>query len=533
MSFTSINGIGLKGLNSDLAAWELSPEFVTSGVNFRSLANKIVSSGSIEDWDAPGAGINAGHLVSVKTTAGDFWLSLGRASVYVYNGATWTDITSVAGYGGLGADDELKWNSCMLGKIPVINNSQHVPEYWDPQSITQVMQPLDFDASNTWSAKGYSAKVIRSHKNILFALNLTEGATEIPGGFRWSHPAAIGGLPYTWDETDASGLAGKAQLGGHYGELLDGLTLRNSFVLYSDSGVNILDYTGDELVWDRRDLSTSYGIAGTNCVAEFKGLHLFLGDGDIIKNDGNRIESVVHNRIRSRLTSQMSADYYNRSYVVRNVALKEIWFCVPEDSAQYPNVAYVYNWKDDSWSIHDLPYVEDGLGAVTTGVSFAAYGPRSDAPETYSTVTGTYDSTSLTYGTVQRTPNNHTVVGVYGSSTSGLTILDPVDTTSGEDTDFFIERTDLLIGDAEHTYTITELFPYMDSEDEVTIQIGSSFEPGGTVNWSNELSYTPGTTRKLDVLSTGTYFSYRVRSVTTGKVALTGMGIKFEQNGLR
>lgn len=523
MKFTSINGTGFKGLNSDISPWELSPEFITSGVNFRSSANRIVSAGSNEDWDAPSANINAGHVLPVQTSGGsDFWMVLGRASIEVFDGALWHDMSSAAGYSGLGADDELLWTSCMLGAIPVINNPQHAPEVWTPQQTTTILTPLNFDASNDWATMGYSFDTIRSHKNFLFALDLLENGEEFPNSYRWSHPADINGLPFTWDETDPSALAGKAQLGGDSGKIVDGWSLRDSFSMYSERGVNILDYTGDEFVWRRRELSSAFGIIAKNCIAEIKGTHFFLSDGDIVKNDGNRLESVVHNKIRKRLTSQMSSDYYDRSFVVRNTALKEIWFCVPEDGSEYPNVAYVYNWRDDVWSIHDLP----------ANIVHAAYGPQSSPPVTYLTVPGTYDTTLLTYGSQKRTPLNSTVIGGY-SDTSGLVILDPNDSTPGIDTDFFIERRDIQIGDVKGVKTITRTYPYMDGESPVTIQIGSSQSVGGTIDWTNEITFDPRTQRKIDIRSTGMLHAYRIRSIGDGAVSLTGMGIDYIESGSR
>ena len=541
MKMASVNGVGFKGINSDVAPWELDPEYITLGRNFRIQANRLISAGSNEDWDTPSVASNAGLVVPVVTNAGSFWLTLGRSAttdgVQVFNGTSWTDISSASGaYSGIGVDGELDWTACMLGSIPIINNPQHFPEYWSPQQTTQVLQALLFDATNTWQAKGYSCNVIRSHKNFLFALGLTEGATELPHSYRWSHPADNNGLPFTWDEDDLSGLAGKAQLGGDSGALIDGLSLRDSFCMYSESGVNILDYTGDEFVWRRRELSSAFGVLTRNVIAEIKGTHFFLADGDIVRNDGNRLDSIIHNRIRKRLTSQMSADYYDRSYVVRDTALKELWFCVPEDGAQYPNTAYVYNWRDDSWSIHSIPYTEDpATGAVTFGISNAGYGQQAEPPTTYDVLIGvndTYALTTLTYGSQKRTPLNNTVIGV-DQVGNGLIVLDPTNPALVEDTDFFIERTDIVLEGQDNVTMVTRLYPYMDGADPVQIQIGSQEFSGGTVTWGTWLDFDPSTDRKLDVRSTGKLHGYRVRSVGAGQVAMTGMGVEYELAGKR
>ena len=40
--------------------------------------------------------------------------------------------------------------------------------------------------------------------------------------------------------------------------------------------------------------------------------------------------------------------------MARNQTYNEIWFAVPEDQAVFPNVAYVYNYRDNTWGLRDL-----------------------------------------------------------------------------------------------------------------------------------------------------------------------------------
>ncbi|RLD75153.1 MAG: hypothetical protein DRJ15_17380, partial [Bacteroidetes bacterium] len=295
--------------------WTLPPEFITYGRNFRVSSGAIVPKGGVQEFSTAPASWFPAHVFHIGSLGNNYWIVAGRTKVYVVVGAVWHDITSAAGYGTLNANDELLWTTCALGEIPILNNPQAHPEYWSPQQTTQILQPLLFDATNTWLAKTYSAKVFRSHKNFLFALNLTEGSTEFPDSFRWSHPADVNGLPATWDETDEAFLAGKASLGGNYGDIIDGASLRDSFPIYSESGINILDYTNDEYVWRRRELSSTIGLLTTNCVVEIKGTHFLLGDSDVVTNDGNQINSIAHNRIRKDLFTKIDTDNFNRCYV--------------------------------------------------------------------------------------------------------------------------------------------------------------------------------------------------------------------------
>lgn len=534
----SLNNIGTKGLNTDVTQWDLPPEFITSGVNFRIFANAIRTSGGYADWSVSPVMFNPGHIMHVGATSGDYWLVAGRTAVYSFDGQNWSDVSSAAGYAGLGPDDELNWTGCMLGKIPIINSPQHSPEYWSPPSPGQLLQPLNFSPTATWDETDKSFQVIRSHKNFLFALNLQEGLNEIPDGYRWSHPADINGLPFTWDETDQSALAGIAQLGGDGGAIIDGQSLRDSFAMYSENSIDILDFTGDEFVWRRRELSNTVGLLSKQCLIEVKGTHFFLADGDIVKNDGNSIESIVHNRIRRQLTARMNTDYYHRSYAVRNNSLKEMWFCVPEEGAEYPNVAYIYNWKDDTWAIRTLPYetspAVDPLDPpiIDKAVAFSGYGPQSAPTLAWDDWQGTWDSQERVWGSRQRTPLDDTIVGVDGAGSS-LLVLDPTDIRNSGPLGTRIERTNFPLEGMRQVTTITRVYPHMQGTEPVQIQFGSQDYAGAPIRWKPAQTFTPGMDRKLDIRTTGELHSWRIQSLGEGNWVMSGMDIEYTPNGVR
>tara|TARA_R110000803_G_scaffold210829_1_gene284074 strand:- start:17322 stop:18887 length:1566 start_codon:yes stop_codon:yes gene_type:complete len=516
----TLSDIGTKGLNSDVAPWDLPPEFITAGKNFRVDAGSILSSGGSEVWSTSGTAFNPGYLMHIPAVSSNYWLVYGRSAVYVFDGTTWTDVSSTAGYAGIGIDDEQLWTGCMLGQIPIASNPQGAPEYWSPQSPGQILQPLQFDAANTWAAKGYSFKVLRSHKNFLFALNLSEGASELPNSYRWSHPADINGLPFSWDETDLSSLAGKAQIGGNAGAIIDGHSLRDAFAIYSENATSVLDFTGDEFVWRRRELSTSFGLISRNCIAEVKGTHFFLGDGDIVMNDGNKIESIIHNKLRKQLISRMSVDAFTTSYVVNNLAKKELWFCVPEEDSLTPNVAYIYNWRDDSWAVRDLP----------TAVNFATYGSQTDPTTTWDTWGETWDSASGTWGSRKSTPLDDTIVGV-SSANSSLILMDPP--SSASDLNAVIERTNFPLEGHKPVTTITRVYPHVEGSGDMIIQFGSQDYAGAPVRWKPEVTFNPGTQRKVDVRTTGELHCWRIRSVGSNAWSMSGIDIEYTTAGER
>ena len=518
----SINNLGQNGLNTDVAPWDLGPEFITDGNNFKIDVNSIRSSGGSEIWSSPPVDFEAAFLMSVPALSNHFWLVAGKTAVYVFSGSTWSDISSAVGYGAIALDGQFDWTGCLLGSIPLINNPVVGPEYWSPQSVGSPLVPLLFDGVNTFLAVNKSFRVLRSHKNFLFALDLVENGVELPSSYRWSHPADTNGIPFTWDETDLSAIASIEQIGGDSGRILDGGTLRDAFCMYSERSINILDRSNDQFIFRRRNLSSTTGLLNKNCIAEVKGIHLFLGDGDILQNDGNKIDSIVHNRIRNRMNSNVNADAITKSFVVRNTASKEVWFCVPENGATFPNVAYVFNWKDNSWSIRDLP----------ENISLAAYGLQVVGTVTWDTIPGTWDTTQQTWGSNARSPLSYTLVGV-DQDTSDLVSIDPQDSGLAGNVTAYIERTNFALeGHIENT-TIVRLYPYMTGTEPVNIQVGSHQFAGGPVTWKPPITFDPTTDRKIDVRTTGKLHAWRISSIGTGHWSVSGMGIEYSLAGKR
>lgn len=523
METLTLKNIGLKGLATDPAPWSLPPEFITAGKNYRIFAGSIQTDNGLALWSTAPVAFFPGHVSRVGSISGSFWIVAGRTAVYVWDGATWTDISSVAGYAGLTTGDELRWSQALLGKIPIINNPQAAPEYWSPQQVSQVLQPLTFDGVNDWATLNYAASVVRSHKTFLFALNLTESGVEFPDSYRWSHPADVNGLPPTWDETDDAFLAGKASLGGDGGAIIDGFSLRDSFAIYSEGSINILDSTNDEFVWRRRNLSSTVGLLSKDGIAEVKGQHFLMSYGDIIKNDGNSIDSIAHNRIRREYSQRIDPDNYSRAYAIRNDIQKEVWFCIPEVGEEYPNIAYIYNWKDDSWAVKDLPQ----------DIAHAAPGPYAEPAPTWDSLAAdeTWDVQQVIWNTSIASPINDTIAGVSPVSEE-IHFLDPIG-NADDDLNFQIERTNFPLLGQKQVTTITRVYPHVRAETPITIQFGSQDYNDAPIRWKPAQTFDPATQRKLDVRTTGELHCWKISSIGQNNLSISGMTIEFVKAGFR
>lgn len=508
----TISDIGTKGINTDLPPWSLPPEFITDGINFSINTNTISGVRPLVKQSSPPSDVSAGYLVFLKSGDANTWLYCGD-NIYTTDSVTWTDVSS----GSYASQDRNAWSGGMLGKLAIVNNPEYTPEYIDPTAVTPAMTALQWDVSNTWSVAGYSCKVIRPYKNFLIALGPTEAGTYYPDAYRWSHPADTNGLPPSWDETDTAFLAGRAQLGGDGGEIVDGLQLRDSFVIYSKSSIDILDFTGDEFVFRRRSLSNSYGLVAQNAVVEVEGLHYFLADGDIVYTDGNDVKSAVYRKFKKRLASNMNVDNYHKSYAFKDEATRTIGFVVPEGTSTEPNIAYLYNYSEGTWTIREFgPTI------------FAAFGQLEYTEKTWGNTTSTWVDPDFAWGSNVDTPLNSLVMAI-DSSNSDLVV--PKNSLSG--TSAYVERLGMALEGHDNVTTITRIYPHISGTQELQIQVGSQDKAGGAVRWKASQAFRPGVDRKIDVRTTGELHCWRITAEDSGSWEFSGMTVEYVPAGKR
>lgn len=520
-----LNMLGNSGINSDVLPFELPPEFITRGENFR-VRNGFVSpfSGSIDVLNGPGD-TAVGFLKHVRIKQGDYWILASRNNVWIAfeNATGWTNISSKA-Y-GLPNGSQFDWTGSQLGQILVMNNPDSFPEYWANDTLQDKLVGLPFKPGSTWDDVGLRCRSMRAHKNFLIAMNLS-GSEDLPNGYRISHPAETNAIPFTWDTTDRSSIAVQAQLGGDGGEIVDGRTLRDSFIMYSRDSIDILNYNASsEFYWQRKELSSTVGLLSTNCLAEVKGSHFLIVDGDIVMNDGSNIQSLLYKKLLRRFNARTNEWSKLNSFVARNDVAHEVWFCVPEEDSVSASMAYIYNWKDQTWSLSELP-------ENTVSISYGS-NPSTASQEQFGTwryVPGGWNVQSKPWGTRQLTALDDILAAT--DSTGLVYEIDPKDDIKEDAFGTVIERTDFPLMDHRGNISITRVFPTA-TGDPFLIQIGTQQLAGGPVSWSGEITFDPGQDRYIDVRNTGELLCYRVKSIGKNRFRFSGMEIEHVYAGQR
>jgi hypothetical protein len=526
MPILNIRDMGTVGVNSDIAPWELPPPALSYGYNFRMSSGKIQSAGGVSPVGDP-ISDTIGHLAPTRDyNQNASWLACGKNDVFMWHQDAWVSIKGSVALNNL---DPVLWSSCSIGNVTYLNHPDYYPLYFVNKGVPDDLQMLPWHiGEETWEDRDCSCRVLRAHKNFLFALGMKEGTEDYRDKLWWSHPAEPNGIPFSWRPTyeQRDSIAGNLSL-GRGGAIVGGESLRDSFTVYSEDSINALDFVGDALGWRRRSISTSADLIGKEALVEVKGMHYFISRNDVMMFDGNSMQSLIHNRLKRQLAANYNIDASHNSWAAHNQPHNEIWFAVPTSEAEYPDLAYVFNYRDNTWAARWLE----------KEMMHGEYGeqPFADA-RTWDTMVGEYDQDRGSWGMGGERPFRGIMVGccqdqVYDID-PGFRDTDFNDDVQAKET--VLSRVDIPVGGHEANTTITRIYPLVEGTAPIQIRVGSAQQAGGPVRWAGGFrTFIPGVDRKIDVRTTGETHAFEIRSSGMNFFDLTGMDIEYSMAGGR
>lgn len=530
MAFLRIPNAGSVGVIKDLSAHELPAGVWTDCQNVRFYDGRAHQS--------PGHGAIYGptsvtpfHILPVVVGLDRHWIYAGLSKVYtVVNDAsgipTHTDITRTVGGDYSGTPNG--WTSTVIGGVPVLNAGNIVdpPQFWD-LDITHKL-----DDVTTWPADTY-CESMRSYKNYLIALNITKGTTNFPFMVKWSGPADPGALPTTWDETDVTNDAGETDLAEGYDPIVDGLQLRDSFIIYKESSTWRMDYTGGPFVFKFSKVFGTSGVLNRNCAVEIDGRHFVLTADDILLHDGNKSISVLDNITRRFLFEDIDAEQVNKTFVFKNPFTNEVFVCYCDGNSDWPNKAMTWNYQDKTVSFREMPNVNHAdIG--TLGALAQAWNLDDEA----------WDADTTTWSEGASDINSRTKA-LLASHDDQLFRLDSSNEFDGLIPSAYMERRGLALGvdgdggvvksDETRTF-IKSVRPRITSGDgeEVTIKVGyHDTDPYADPVYPDNgvMTHTIGTTVKNSCLVSGRYMAIRIETDEAYAWTLDSLDIEFEEEG--
>lgn len=495
MPTITYNATGAVGVIKDIAPSELPAGAWSDAGNIRFLdgaALQFLGYGQV--YLTPPAAPQ--YLMPVNVSGARYWLYATASSAYAVSNASGASVHTDIGHATPRTGSVNAWSGCVFGGIPVLNAGDgKAPMYWD-QNLTHKFADL-----TAWPA-ATSCKVLRQYKNLLIALNVTKAGVNFPYMVKWSHGADPGALPITWDEEDNTKDAGEFDIAEGQDSIVDGLGLKDSFIVYKESSTHALDYIGGAFILKSRRVSGMSGLLNMNCAVEFEAgmgaLHFAVTGFDVVVHDGYAAQSVLDKKARRHFFQSIDVENKSRVFVFKNPFVNEICVAYPSIGATVCDQALVYNFVDKTVSFRALP-----------AVNHAAYGPVDNS------LAGNWNqdsdpwSTDLTaWNGPDYTPDTARVM--MGSSDSKLYLLDASASFDGALPQAYLERRGLHFDAPDRIKTVTRLRPRIagNAGGTVLVKVGSAADPYGDPVWTTA-TFTIGTSSTVDLITSGRYLALR------------------------
>ena len=437
------------------------------------------------------------HLAYNADAIDRYWVGAGLSKVYAsYDGSgAWGDITRTTG-GDYSASSARGWNSSVLNGILLLNNGVDLPQFWAAPSPSTKLANL-----TNWPST-FRCKSLRAYKNYLIALNVsTTAPVYYPHRVLWSHPADPGTVPASWDTTDVTRDAGSVDLPGD-DHVVDGGTLRDSFIVYKERSTHVMRFVGGQYIFAFNQAFTESGILAPNCWTEFDGQHFVMTNSDIIRHDGVSAQSILDGRMRRWLFQNLDADNARMAFVCKQWYFSEIWFCFPEAGASACNLAIVWNYKNNTLSVRDIPDLRHAASGLVGASSLT----------TWDSDTLPWISDSLSWNANEIAPNLQRLLMC--SPTNGANYLaDSGYQYAGGFIPASLERTGLTFGAPDRIKTVRSVRPrFRWAGNQVTLQLGTQTDPYEAVTWADPVTFTIGQDYQADSIVSGRYIAFRLAS---------------------
>jgi hypothetical protein len=443
-----------------------------------------------------------------------YWAYGNEAILYATDGTTHSQI-STASYN---CPINIGYTGGQFHGYLILNDTNAVPQRWSP-GLSNKVRDLD-----NWPASTF-CRVIRPFGDFLIALRVTQSSVYNPRLLRWSDAAAFGALPTSWDYTDPTNQAGITELGETEDEIVDCLPMRGNNIIYKGFSTYLMQPVGGLDVFSFRQLFNEAGLLTEDCVQAFGATHFVLTDADIIVHDGSIATSVADKKIRRWLFNNISPTRFQRSFVVPNHREREMWICFPETGNDFPNLALVWSWADNTFHVRELGFgVASGHEGIVIGSEL-----------TFDGIVGTFDDQEGTFDEATFTPFSKRLVLWRGTAKQALQ-ADTGETFNGTTMTAYVERANIgLTRDVGSIKRIRRVFPKIigTSGDTFRVYVGARTVIDGAVTYSGPFSFTIGSDYKIDCRVSARWLSLKFETVVTNTWRLAGFDVEFDPDGMR
>lgn len=504
--------VGAAGVNLDLAAIAMRPDECSNLRNMRSSGTGLERGPGVEALPFTPA-FPPKFVMTALNGAQLYIIYMGDAGVHAWDGTADQDITPATGWVAFTAGT---MTGCILNGFPCFNTPGVPPWYWN---FAADVAPLPGYLANT------TANIITAANAHLFSCSTRLSGVDNWERVAWSDAAAGGTVPATWVPT-ATNQAGDLLLGVGAGPVRAARLLGANLLIYRETGCYSLTYVGRPYIYTARRVSSDVGCASMNGVAEFRGSHVVLAPGDLVLTNGTEVRSIGEGRVKRSLFSSISEEGLKLAHVYCVPGRSEVVFCLPVGRDDACNIAYVWDYERDRWTVRDLPDI------VHSGY---AYAPATVALTTWDNDAGTWDSDAVAWNTSGDANSSPQAIAASAADVKLYRLGIGDLWRDGSVIIGYAERSGIRIGDGSRMAHITRVWPQIDGApgDVLGVQIGGQLEASSPVTWGPEQQFVIGQTRDVPCDAMGKFAAWRVSSASAlSKWSLQGLTMRARLGGM-
>ena len=372
MPIMRVRDIGAKGVIKDLPSFDLPSSAWTDSNNVRFIANRIEKIGGFFPVLYENMPDEAPLAILSRNNSQD-QLYATKDSIYLVNGRNHYNVSKL--HKNESGEDvpysyhaipESTWYYTTLSNSIVMNTPLDNPQGLTPgaDKFSDIPGWGIPNKSSPNTKVDWKAGRIRAYKNYLVALDLTEAGVGYPQRVRWSDISYVNGLPTNWYQDSETNDGGFNDLSDANGRIVDGLPLRDSFVVYTDQETYLMEYIGGINIFQFKKLFSESGILAPECVAEFEQKHFVITKDDIFVHNGSSKQPVASGRVKQYLIEEISSTNPYATKVFAYTPRKEIWITyvgpgqkseTNSDLGWTCNKCAIWNWEWDTWYFTDIP----------------------------------------------------------------------------------------------------------------------------------------------------------------------------------
>ncbi len=286
------------------------------------------------------------------------WAYGHLTEMHTVQGTTHTEITRISGdYAGIATE---RWQATVFNGVGVFNNAVDIPQSWpDFDPTAKLIDLPNWDVNRR-------CKSLRSFKNFLIALNMTDTGVDRPYRVLWSDSADTGTVPGSWDSTDPTTDSREVDLASTSDHLVDQLQMGDMNIIYKEHSTWGMQYIGPPWYFRFWKILSKRGLLQRDCVVAVPFGHVVVTQDDIIVHSGQieQSQSILTAKQRTSLFAQIDTTYFYNSFLLADPTNNQVYFCYPETGQTYASAALIWNYQDKSLGTKAL-----------TSTPFGASGP--------------------------------------------------------------------------------------------------------------------------------------------------------------